>query len=139
MNLSSVFGGRDSGATFDSITSSVCRVGLVRSDLVNLRSGLTTLRCDGRDLLLPDDGATAFAVMAEAGCVFLLSEYLGVQFLLVKQDAGKGFFGGQKVNWLLYVNFKDSVGWFPGQSHKSLIHALAFIDSLYLLHDVVLE
>ena len=96
-----------------------------------LKDYLTAAARSGLDIKVDAYRAEDLTEMFGEGLMPLKSLDLLSRFLFVKVDAGRGFFGGQKVHILCYLAEYNTDEYTPGPSFPSLSIALTSINNVY--------
>jgi hypothetical protein len=92
---------------------------------------IETARRNGLDIRLRVTSEDEAREMLDEGIAVLSSDDLGATFAFVKLDGGKGIFGGQKGNFLSYVDSMLSGYFTAGPSFRSFVVALTSINNIY--------
>ena len=85
-----------------------------------------------------DSRIEAFLKNFRNGVIFLSIAEMGASLLIVKVDAGRGFFGGQRFDWVCYLGMGGD-SYQPAGTSPSLAHAIMRMDALYRVFDKVLD
>jgi hypothetical protein len=122
--------------SFADIVRTTNRLAFSKADLEVTASVLQAGRARGRDLTFgaPGIATTGDAVLELAGqgiVVVTSQEQLESSFLFTKNDAGRGFFGGQKAVYTVYVNASNDDEWAVGSVFKMWTIAMTSIGNIY--------
>lgn len=92
-------------------------------------------RRQGRDIQVDPIlmGATGEEIFhcSQDGTIVLSSQVLEMEILFIKADAGKGFFGGQKVRFVTYLKSQYEADWLQGHTFKTWPFAVTSIGNIY--------
>lgn len=117
--------------SFENIFTSSRRIPLTSFERQVLLGYLETAIRNGLDIKLDASSEDQVEEMLSDGVILLKSELLDRSFLLVKIDAGRGFFGAQKAHVLTFIgdSYKDEFQ--AGPSLKSIAVALTSINNIF--------
>lgn len=117
--------------SFENIFTSSRRIPLTSFERQVLSAYLETAIRNGLDIKLDISSEDQVEEMLSDGAILLKSQLLDRSFLLVKIDAGRGFFGAQKTHILTFIgdSYKDEFQ--AGPSLKSIAVALTSINNIF--------
>ena len=115
----------------ENIFTSSRRVPLTSFERQVLSTYLETAIRNGLDIKLDITAEDQVEGMLSDGAILLKSGLLERSFLLVKIDAGRGFFGAQKTHVLTFIGHSYKDEFQAGPSLKSIAVALTSINNIF--------
>lgn len=118
-------------ASLESIMTASNRVHFSQSDSQYLLPVIKQFMQSGRRINFHPIMAGSVKEAFDEGFIALKAADLDTDFVFVKQNAGRGFFGGQKSRVMAYVGSIEIDELMPSVLCKNLIMAMASVNAVY--------
>lgn len=117
--------------TFDAIMASSNRVHFTQADGEYLVSIIKQFKANGRRFNFHPYLQGSVKEAFDEGMIALTAADLDTSFVFVKQNAGRGFFGGQKSRVMTYVGSVEDDQLMPSVLCKNVVGAMAAVNAVY--------